>query len=348
LGVLLFSLASTEHQAEGLGRLRPRPIPTPTPTPAKYNVTIEVFEGDPSQGSRVGGATVGINGDRRNTDGAGAVIYQLAAGDYVARLEASGFDSAEHGFNVSGDTTVQLSMSRQIPPPQYFNFVIEVFRGGVSRNRRLPGARVFVDGDTRTSDGNGFTHFWAPSGQRTIRVEAEGFRPFSTTYVIDREHTGQYPSGDRPSFRVPMEAKAVNNPYCTSTTVSDSNSGVPRSLPNMKSVVDRVNNANPALMLNSCREHGGNNDFLFAVVAELRKTDSRWGLNWKRGNIGDMSQDVINYYRGNGPFADGLDTHVVDIIGGHCGPNPVTAWIDVTGVGGALARWTIGPMPKCQ
>ena len=36
------------------------------------------------------------------------------------------------------------------------------------------------------------------------------------------------------------------------------------------------------------------------VVAELRlRTGSnRWGLNWKRGNVGDLSQDIVTYYAG--------------------------------------------------
>ena len=33
--------------------------------------------------------------------------------------------------------------------------------------------------------------------------------------------------------------------------------------------------------------------------------DPRWGLNWKRGRVGDMSQDVVDYYYGPRGRADG-------------------------------------------
>ena len=39
---------------------------------------------------------------------------------------------------------------------------------------------------------------------------------------------------------------------------------------------------------------------MFEVVAELRRrtASNRWGLNWKRGNVGDLSQDIVTYYAG--------------------------------------------------
>jgi hypothetical protein len=54
----------------------------------------------------------------------------------------------------------------------------------------------------------------------------------------------------------------------------------------------------PDWLRNSCVEMGGNNEFLFEVVRRLRRIDTRWGLNWKRGRVGDMSQDVVNYFYG--------------------------------------------------
>ena len=38
---------------------------------------------------------------------------------------------------------------------------------------------------------------------------------------------------------------------------------------------------------------GGNNNFLYRVVRELRKRDTRWGLNYKRGNFGSPSRTDI-------------------------------------------------------
>lgn len=114
-------------------------------------------------------------------------------------------------------------------------------------------------------------------------------------------------------------------------------------LPNRLSVIQAVARQYPGDLRSSCREHGGNNTFLFRVVQRLRQEDSRWGLNWKRANRGDMSQDVINYHWGAGPDEDSTATYVVDIIAGHCGNSPGVTWNDVTGIGGAGARWTIEP-----
>ncbi len=221
-------------------------------------------------------------------------------------------------------------------PVQYFNLVIEVFHGDVAQNRRVPGALVRVGSDSRTSDGNGFTHFNLASGGYTVRVEAPGYDAAETQLTLDQDN-----------MRLSVSMNPTRDPNCVPSSDNDGQAGG-RPLPNARSTVEAVAAERPDLLRASCVEQGGNNEFLFEVVRRLRQTDVRWGLNWKRANIGDMSQDVINYYRGTGPFSDGMDTYVIDIIGGHCGPNPVPAWNDVTGVGGAGARWTIAPIPnKC-
>ena len=86
------------------------------------------------------------------------------------------------------------------------------------------------------------------------------------------------------------------------------------------------------------REHGGNATWLFRVVERLRREDTRWGVNWKRANVGDMSEDVITYNFGTEADEGTLNVHVVDIIGGHCGPNPVVSGLgDVT-----MSTWNAG------
>jgi hypothetical protein len=100
----------------------------------------------------------------------------------------------------------------------------------------------------------------------------------------------------------------------------------------------------PDLLAGSCVEMGGNNDFLFEAVRRLRRRDARFGLNWKRGNIGDMSQDVVDYHFGFGEPENSTDVYIIDVIGGHCGPTPAPAWIDVTEAtreGGTIGRWTL-------
>jgi hypothetical protein len=90
---------------------------------------------------------------------------------------------------------------------------------------------------------------------------------------------------------------------------------------------------------------------MFEVVAELRKRfqSNRWGLNWKRGNVGDLSQDIVNYYNGptGGNMRNATSVRIYDIVGGHCGPRPTANWQDQTDAtrnAGAIGRWTTDPM----
>jgi hypothetical protein len=114
-------------------------------------------------------------------------------------------------------------------------------------------------------------------------------------------------------------------------------------LPNMLHVVEQVAAARPDLLHNSCQEHGGSWGFMDLLVDTLRTYDTRWGYNWKRGNVGDASLDVIDYHWGAGPSEGSIDVYIVDILGGHCGSNPSPTWNDVTAVtynNGGVGRWT--------
>jgi hypothetical protein len=65
-----------------------------------------------------------------------------------------------------------------------------------------------------------------------------------------------------------------------------------------------------------CR--GGNNNFLFRVLAALRQRDTRWGLSYKRGNFPTLSEDIIAYNATARP--DDGESHVIlfDIVAGSC------------------------------
>ena len=107
-------------------------------------------------------------------------------------------------------------------------------------------------------------------------------------------------------------------------------------------VVQAMARAYPSDLYNSCREHGGNNVFMFRVLAALRQRDSRFGLNYKRGQYGDLSQDIITYNPTD--RADDRESRIYlwDIISGHCGSNPGPNWADVTD-----ATWTQRGNPAC-
>lgn len=113
-------------------------------------------------------------------------------------------------------------------------------------------------------------------------------------------------------------------------------------LPNMFAVVEAVARAYPAEFRNSCE----NPTWLFRLVQELRRYDTRWGLNWKRGRVNDMSLDVVDYNFSADADEGTTNVYIIDVIGGHCGANPSPAWIDQTEETerqGTIGRWTLQP-----
>lgn len=108
-------------------------------------------------------------------------------------------------------------------------------------------------------------------------------------------------------------------------------------------VVRDIANRFPAELRQSCREAGGNNRWLFRLLSELRTRDKRWGLNWKRANVGDMSQDIVTFNHSSDPDEGTYNTRVFDVIGGHCGPNPSWNEAEQTVLGSRGSIWTLQP-----
>ena len=110
----------------------------------------------------------------------------------------------------------------------------------------------------------------------------------------------------------------------------------------MHHIVQQVAREHPGALRNSCQSRGGSWEFMDRVVERLRAIDGRWGYNCKRGNCGDVSHDVVDYYRGRGSPHGSTDVQIFDIIGGHCGRNPQPTWIDQTSAtrrAGTIGRW---------
>lgn len=104
-----------------------------------------------------------------------------------------------------------------------------------------------------------------------------------------------------------------------------------------RGVVNQVAAQNPFDVRNSCHAEGGNMNFVFKAVSALRRIDTRWGMNLKRGNQGD-SEDIIAFNPTDRPDNGESQIYLFDIIGGHCGPNPIVDGLnDVTG-----ATWPQG------
>jgi hypothetical protein len=103
-------------------------------------------------------------------------------------------------------------------------------------------------------------------------------------------------------------------------------------------VVQQIAAAFPGALRNSC----GNNEFLYRVVQALRTLDSRWGLNYKRGHRGDMSQDIVVYNPTDRADEGESQIYLFDVIAGHCGGAPDWNWANVTD-----ATWAARGNPAC-
>ena len=113
-----------------------------------------------------------------------------------------------------------------------------------------------------------------------------------------------------------------------------------------RQAAEAVNTQYPGLISQACpaKRGSGNNDFLYRVVQRLRQDPVdgfRWGLNGKRGDANDMSQDVVDYYWGPGTQPAGrLETYLFDVIVACEGPSPSPAATDVT-LPDVCGRWIL-------
>ena len=84
------------------------------------------------------------------------------------------------------------------------------------------------------------------------------------------------------------------------------------------------------------------------AVDALRKTDTRWGFNCKRGFCGEISEDVVDYFHGVGDGQGSTQVYLIDIISAVCpGGDQAPSWQDQTQAtedAGAIGRW-IYPRP---
>jgi hypothetical protein len=149
-----------------------------------------------------------------------------------------------------------------------------------------------------------------------------------------------------PSMTAPTrleEASGGGAPAVSANRTPDPEEGTRLPLPNMSGLIARMASEHQDTFRNSCQDQGGSWEFMDLVVDELRRQDTRWGYNWKRGNAGDPSKDVVDYHWGRGDDEGSTEVYIIDVIGGHCGGNPTPIWNDVTDVtfnSGTVGRWT--------
>ncbi|MGI8672633.1 MAG: hypothetical protein ACR2LU_08485 [Luteitalea sp.] len=151
------------------------------------------------------------------------------------------------------------------------------------------------------------------------------------------------PTPTAPTPAAPTPTTPTPTPRPSGARAADPPGGQRLPLPNMASVVDDVARQYSGALRNSCQSHGGSWEFLDRLVDRLRTYDTRWGYNGKRGNAGDPSHDIVAYNFGAGPDHGTTSVYIIDVIVGHCGSNPASAWIDqtqATANSGTIGRWT--------
>jgi hypothetical protein len=214
----------------------------------------------------------------------------------------------------------------------------------VSPNRGLPAGGTIV-----WVSGSGFGH-----GETGTEVYFGGNRIANDQFEVENDTTLRVRTPPAATGAVDVtvvtRGQTITQPQAFAY-VDPNLAGPPVAFGDLYGVVAAVAAARPFDLLNSCTEHGGTNTFMFEVVAELRRrfNTNRWGLNWKRGNRGDLSQDIVNYYAGpeGTPMRDSTNVRIYDIIGGHCGGRPSPFWVDQTGptrAAGAVGRYSVDPM----
>lgn len=117
---------------------------------------------------------------------------------------------------------------------------------------------------------------------------------------------------------------------------SDPPAGQRLSLPDMQTVLARFNNAS-----DSCPRgiKYVNDPWQDRVIDAFRLIDTRWGYNGKptrtasdNGGVPVVAAgDEAAYHYGAGPDQGSPDVHLVDLLVGHCGPNPTVGWRVFTG-----------------
>lgn len=99
--------------------------------------------------------------------------------------------------------------------------------------------------------------------------------------------------------------------------------------------------------------HTGNEhteDFIRLLAADCHAADPRYGLNGKRGNANDISDDALNFVgAGPGHTPDGRPCTVVDVIVAAGSPAAQPGWNPIPDPVGSSGAWvqpsTVDPVP---
>ncbi|BCS32940.1 hypothetical protein TBR22_A21640 [Luteitalea sp. TBR-22] len=319
------------------------PIYNPGTTPA--TVTVHFYTENGDTGNQGVTKTITVPGQSRET--VWTLLYdELANGKFATFFSSDQPIVVERAMywgrgNKAGHAALGT------PFPEGFTF------SPAPNARTIPTATLTVTPNRGT-----------PTGGTEVKIEGAGFgnTEFGTQVlfggVAAREFEVENDSlikAKTPGGKGPVDVTVITRGQTVTLpggfTFFDPNAAGPAVSYNILGTVSEVAAARPFDLANSCKETGGNNTFMFEVVAALRLkyNTNRFGLNWKRGNVGDMSQDIVNYYTGaeGTSMRNSTSVRIYDIVGGHCGTRPVPNGEDVTQKtidGGTVGKWTTDPM----
>lgn len=88
-------------------------------------------------------------------------------------------------------------------------------------------------------------------------------------------------------------------------------------IPNLQFVVEQTAAEYPQEFADAHTGNSHTEDFIRRVAARCHAIDSRFGLNGKRGNPNDLSDDALNFVgEGGGTTPQGMPCSVIDVIAG--------------------------------
>jgi hypothetical protein len=115
-------------------------------------------------------------------------------------------------------------------------------------------------------------------------------------------------------------------------------------IPNYLETVARLAREHPQEWRDAHTSSPNTEAFIRRLAFTLNQMDPNVGLNGKRGNPNDISDDVIAIYTAEGSVVDrsGLRMEIIDVIAGAGGPNPQPSW---AAVGGPSPGAWVKPQP---
>lgn len=311
--------------------------------------------------------TVGTLTPPASPTGLGAVVSNLAAslswnlnnpaGSLMGVQLRLGFSPGVYPIVVPLPSTASSFLIPNAPPGTYYATVVAIGAGGVSGPSNeltltLPGCTAPSSIPLEVSSNGAFVQFaWGQlpgaAGYRLDIANAPGgganvgsvpLGPTQTSFSYYGMPPGNYYVRLHSTLSCGASVSSAETLLAVTPPVRSPTLTRAQAQSMISTAVRAMAAQYPGDLHNSC----GNNTWMFRVLRYLRQQNNRYGLNYKRGQIGDLSQDVLlfNFSEVPDEQAGAPHTYAWDIISGHCGSNPTWNDTDISNPAGA-ARWTI-------